>query len=276
VDKDNVVIAGGLSPFTVHVGATRTIGPLRFMREMLCMSKGPHPKPTCTARTKFDVWAHHPYTSGGPTHHANLPDDVSLGDLPTMRALLDAAVKAHHVVSSRRVAFWVTEFSWDTNPPDPNALPVLLQARWTSEALFRMWQDGITLVTWLQLRDGSYPENPVQSGLYYRGGSLQTDRPKPTLQAFRFPFVAYAQRGGVFVWGRTPASRPAVVVLESRTNGRWRRLATVRADRYGIFTRRVATSLPLTAWVRARLANGTASRPFALRQPPDRFVHPFG
>jgi hypothetical protein len=278
VHRDNAVIAGGLSPFTVDRGITKTIGPLRFMRELLCMSKGPKPKPTCAARVKFDIWSHHPYTSGGPTHHAILPDDVSLGDLPEMRALLQAAVKAHHVVSSQRVRFWVTEFSWDTNPPDSNAVPVLLQARWTSEALYRMWQNGISLVTWLELRDQPFtPEFPVQSGLYYRGSSLQADRPKPTLLAFRFPFVAYTRSAGVLVWGRTPTSRAAIVYLEWRRSGGWRRLATVRADRYGIFTRTVGHALPVSAWVRARLANGTAaSRPFSLRQPPDRLVHPFG
>jgi hypothetical protein len=279
VRTDNVVVAGGLSPFTVSTGETKTIGPLAFMRELLCMSKGKSPKPTCADRTKFDVWAHHPYTSGGPTHHANLPDDVSLGDLPEMHRLLRAAVKAHHVVSSRQVQFWVTEFSWDTNPPDPQALPVLLQARWTSEALYRMWQDGITLVTWLQLRDDPYPSSPVQSGLWYRGATLQADRPKPTLAAFRFPFVAYGQRDGkVLVWGRTPGGQPANVVVERQTSSGWRRLVSLRTNRYGIFTRRLSTRPTTRGFLRARIlvGAGVASRPFSLQQPPDRFVHPFG
>jgi len=275
VRSDNAVIAGGFSPFTNK--AAGAVAPLRFMRELLCMSKGPTPKPTCGERTRFDIWSHHPYTSGGPTHSATLPDDVSLGDLPEMRRLLEAAVRAHHVVSRQRVRFWVTEFSWDTNPPDPTALPVLLQARWTSEALYQMWKVGIGLVTWLQLRDGPQPPaNEVQSGLYYRGRSLAADRPKPTLNAFRFPFVAYGEPGRVLVWGRTPAGRPAQVVVERSSARGWRRLASIRTDRYGIFTRRIATSATSTGYLRARLGSGATSRPFSLHRPPDRFAPPFG
>ena len=55
------------------------------------------------ARTiHFDVWSHHPYTFNGPFGHARNPDDVSLGDLPKMRALLQAGVKLHRVVSTAR------------------------------------------------------------------------------------------------------------------------------------------------------------------------------
>jgi hypothetical protein len=280
VRSDNSLIAGGLSPFKAKYPNLRAIAPLQFMRALLCMSKGAVPKPTCGDRARFDIWSHHPYTSGGPTHHAAGPDDVSLGDLPEMKRLLDAAVKAHHVVSSQRVRFWVTEFSWDTKPPDPKALPVLLQARWTSEALYRMWQNGISLVTWLQLRDGPYPGNDVQSGLYYRGATVQADRPKPTLTAFRFPFVAYAGAGGLLFWGRTPGGLPAQVVVERKGAGGWRRLASLRTDRYGVFTRRLAGVTAGNGFVRARLAGASSaaagSQPFSLKPPPDRFIHPFG
>ena len=79
---DNVVIAGALSPFrsnsTFYVAPAR----IRFMRDLLRMSAGGHPRPTCDQTVHFDIWAHHPYTSGGPTHTALNPDDVSIGDLP--------------------------------------------------------------------------------------------------------------------------------------------------------------------------------------------------
>jgi hypothetical protein len=279
VDPTNRVIAGGLSPFTVKLGGTQTIGPLRFMRTMLCMSKGAHPKPTCDRRVHFDIWSHHPYTTGGPTHHAFNPDDVSLGDLPEMKRLLDAAYKAGHIVSAGRPGFWVTEFSWDTNPPDPHAVPVKLQARWTAEALYRMWKAGVSLVTWLKLRDDPYPEFPVQSGLYYRGSSLETDRPKPTFTAFKFPFVAYSQKGGVFVWGRTPWGKRGRVEVDQKITGTWRRLAVFGTDGYGIFSRRLRTRMK--GFLRAQLVTGgagggTKSLPFSLHRPRDRMYPPFG
>jgi hypothetical protein len=274
---DNVVIAGGLSPFTVRTRGLVTVGPMRFMREMLCMSNGAKPRPTCSRRTRFDVWAHHPYTSGGPTHKAYHPDDVSLGDLPEMRALLDAAVRARHVRSTQRVRFWVTEFSWDTSPPDPKAVPARLHARWVAEALFRMWESGVELVAWLQLRDEPYPANSYQSGLYFRGASLAQDRPKPALAAFRFPFVAFRESDQISVWGRTPTSKAATVYIERKSpGGAWRRVAVLKADRSGIFKSELTLQATPRDYVRARQAGGKFAVPFSLTRPPDRQLRPFG
>jgi hypothetical protein len=274
VRSDNVVVAGGLSPFTVDYGknSVRTIGPLAFMRSLLCMSKGSRPKPTCKTKVEFDIWSHHPYTSGGPTHHAYHPDDVSLGDLPEMKRLLRAAVAARHVAAPRGVRFWVTEFSWDSNPPDRYAVPTRLLARWVSQALHVMWRNGIDLVAWLQMRD-SPMSDPVQSGLYYRGSTMLRDRPKPALTAFRFPLVALQKARRTVVWGRTPESRPAQVVVERKSSGGWRRVAVLRANTRGIFT----TRLPRQSarYLRARIA-GAKSLPFSLATVPDRFVRPFG
>jgi hypothetical protein len=273
VHPDNLVVTGGLAPFTTHLGENRWWGPgpLEFMREMLCMSK--RLKPTCAAKSHFDVWAHHPYTSGGPNHHAYDPDDVSLGDLPEMRRLLDAAVRAGHVVSHYPIRFWVTEFSWDTSPPDPRGIPPKEHARWVSEALYRMWQSGVSLVTWLMLRDEPFVSSYFQSGLYYRGPTIKSDRPKRALQAFRFPFVALPAGRTVVVWGRTPTSRAGPVVLERRREDKWVRARTVHANRYGIFSGRLPG--PAGGFMRARVGRDR-SLPFAVRKTRDRFVSPFG
>lgn len=274
VHADNKVIAGGLSPFTVTFGELRTMGPMQFMREMLCMTAANKPRPGCSRRARFDIWSHHPFTTGGPTHHARRPDDVSLGDLPEMKALLMAAYKAHHVVSTATPGFWVTEFSWDTNPPDPRAVPIKLQARWTAESLYVMWKVGISLVTWLDLRDNPYPSEPTQSGLYFRGATLAQDKPKPTLTAFRFPFVAYAQKRGISVWGRTPLGKPGRVAISQNVTGRWKRLGFLTANRYGIFIGRIQGAR--TGYLRAQLGGGAKSLPFSLKRPPDQLYRPFG
>ena len=263
VHRDNVVIAGGLSPFTITAPAHVAVGPLRFMRELLCMSGEARPRPTCDAKVEFDVWSHHPYTSGGPTRQAAHPDDVSIGDLPEMRRLLTAAVQAGHVVSRGSVRFWITEFSWDTKPPDvhPLAMPLRLHSRWVAEALYRMWKSGVSLVTWLTLRDQPYPTSPLQSGLYFYGGrTLTRDLPKPSLTAFRFPFVAFRARRGVNVWGRTPWGRPGSVVVERRTSARWVRVAVVRTDRYGIFSRVLPAATAARTSAPARSVESTSAR----------------
>jgi hypothetical protein len=279
VRADNKVIAGGLSPFTVTRGDTSTIGPMAFMREMLCMNAKNKPKASCSRRVHFDIWSHHPFTSGGPTHHAYKKGDVSLGDLPEMKALLVASYKYKHILAPKMPPFWVTEFSWDTNPPDPAALPMKLAARWTAEAMYVMWKVGISLVTWLDIRDNPFPQTATQSGLYLRGATIVKDKPKLILSAFRFPFVAYARKGGIFVWGRTPWGKPGRVVVLQSTTGRWKQRAFLTANANGIFSGTIKGTK--TGFLRAQLAVGGKSASgkslsFSLKQPPDHLVSIFG
>ena len=177
VRRDNVVVAGGLAPFggnindprNGRVGGQERIHPMEFMRRFLCMSAGSKPRATCNQKVEFDVWGHHPYTFGGPTHKAFHRDDVSLGDLDKMSSLLDAAKRVGHIRSRSDIGFWVTEFSYDSRPGDPMGLPLELHARWVSEALYRMWSDGVSLVTWFLVYDQPFPQGMFQSGLYTRG-----------------------------------------------------------------------------------------------------------
>jgi hypothetical protein len=189
-----------------------------------------------------------------------------------MKRLLDRAVTLGAIRSPSRPRFWITEFSWDTNPPDAGGVPPKLHARWVAEALYRAWRIGVSQVTWFQLRDEvlSQPDGIFQSGLYFVDG-----RPKPALQAFRFPFVAFRSRRAVSIWGRTPRSDRRRVLIEQRRGSRWRLLRIVRSDRNGIFQARAKRRGGGS--VRARLSGTrTASRPFSLVRPSDLRVNPFG
>ena len=280
VDPANVVIAGGLDPFghkkTRHA-KWYSVAPLAFMRALLCVSKGAHPHRTCKAKIDFDVWSHHPYTFGGPFGKAKLADDVSLGDLPKMRAVLKAAKRLHTVVSSHPVQFWVDEFGWDSKPPRRAAAPIGLAARWTAESLYQMWHSGVSLVTWFDLQDQKSP-SPYQSGLYFYAKSLEKARAKPVRTAFRFPFVAYLGKRAVSIWGRDATSNKRMVTIQRRTGirGHWRTVARVRSNRYGIFKaslRLVATS---NDWLRAVAPGSGRSLAFSLTVPHDPHIGPWG
>jgi hypothetical protein len=249
----NRVIAGGLAP----LGLSDSPTPLRFMRAFL------------SEPVKFDIWSHHPYTSGGPTHKAAGGGNVALGNLPTMRTLLRERVRLGMADTPGKVEFWVTEFSWDTKGPDPKAVPHTLHARWTSEALYRMWRNGVSLVAWFRIQDDPLHATHYQSGLYTVKGAR-----KRSFTAFRFPFVAFRQPGRILVWGRTPTSTPGTVRLERKVNGSWRGIGTVKATPAGIFTRTVRTSAR-TGLVRA-VHKGAKSLGFSLTPVPDRYVSPFG
>jgi hypothetical protein len=274
VHDDNLVIAGNQSPFT----RSTAVGPLFFMRQLLCLRDGATKPPTCDKPIHFDIWAHHPYTAGGPMHKVADKDSVSIAELPEMKRLLDAAVRNGDVISSHRpIQFWATEFSWDSNPPDPQGVPVALEARWIAEALHDMWKAGVSLVVWWRIRDDPVGKSFYQSGLYASGKTIQDDHPKLTFFAFRFPFVAYPVGSTeASVWGRTPWGRSEAVVVEQQIGDEWKEVGKFDANDYGIFSgnlRRHGDG-PL----RARLDDGTAyAYPFALQtSDPDRAVLPFG
>lgn len=271
----NLVVAGGLAPFKRTTAGFYTIPPLQYMRSMFCLSAGAKPKPTCSDHATFDIWAIHPYTNGDAWHKATLPDDVSIPEIPKMTALLRAGVATKHVVSNGMPKLWVTEFSWDTNPPDKDGVPMSLAVRWVSEAFYRMWSMNVSLVTWLALRDLPYKEDtPIQAGLYFNSATLPNDKPKPLLTPFHFPFVAYTRtKGRVFVWGRTPTSKAGSVAIQNRSGSAWRTVKTLRADRYGIFTG--TSKAPVKGSYRAKAGSSVAAA-FSLKRPKDFPVNPFG
>src|SRR4051794_8478777 len=279
VHADNLVVAGGLSTPGRPFRQSPAVSPLVFMKALLCLDAQNHQLAGCNEQAHFDVWSAHPYTSGSPEHHATDPNDVSIPDLPTMRATLRAASGLGQIVSTNPLQFWVTELSWDSNPPDPGAVPMKLLQRWVSEGLYRMWTYGVSLVTWFQIRDetpapGQPFSDSFQSGLYFRcAGGIGCDKPKPTLEAYRFPFVAYKKgKGKVLIWGRTPFGKRGRVTIQQKGSG-FKTLARLKTNGHGIFTKVLRTKGK--GDLRARLGR-ESSVPFSLKVPPDRPGNPFG
>jgi hypothetical protein len=268
VDPANLVVAGGLDPFGHKKGKQQkwySVRPLAFMRSLLCLSKGAHPHTTCRDRIHFDVWSHHPYSHGGPFARAKVPDDVELGDLPKMRAVLESGARLRHIVSARPVRFWVTEFGWNTKPPRKHSPSLGLAARWTAESLHQMWLSGVSLVTWFLLEDLP-PPSTYQSGLFFRSPSVDGARAKPIRTAFRFPLVAYRHGPTVRLWGRDATSDKRLVTVQRRhgKRGPWRTVALVRSNRYGIFRATLRLRAARTDRLRAAAPGSGKSLAFAL------------
>lgn len=273
------VLAGGMAP----IGRPNNvvIAPLRFIRRLTCMKPNGKPQPGCHGFVRADIWDAHPFTSGGPSHEGPGKDDVSLGDLPELREALSHADRFNRIRGvNRRTALWATEFSWDTKPPDPGGLPMWLAKRWVSEAMFKMWSSGVSVFTWLSIVDAPNGTEQIpwgdgaQSGFYFYTKNPFKARAKPSLQAFRFPFVAFKRRQGVYVWGRTPTSRSGRVVIRVNRGRGWWTLKSLKADRFGIFRALVRTNVK-RGRVRA-VYRRENSIPFSLKRVPDRYVRPFG
>jgi hypothetical protein len=270
VNASDLVVAGGLDPHGSEAAGGYTQAPLAFMRDFLCISKATTPSTTCNDPVHMDAWAMHPYSYYGPTAKANGHDNVSLGDLPTMDALLKTGVRLGQVVSSRPVQFWVTEFSWDTNPPRSGAVPAALEGSWADEAFHQMWISGVSLVTWFLLEDEG-GTTPWQSGLYFHAPALLSATPKPMLTAFEFPFVAsLGKKHMVSIWGRDATSSAQVITIQLRngSSGSFRTVALVKANQYGIFLATLQLKATQKSWLRANAPGGSGSSlPFPLRPP---------
>lgn len=287
VDPSNLVVAGELFPNGLSRRTIQAVAPLRFLRDLFCLSSGAHPRRTCSASVDADIVSVHPYSSGGPADRPADPENVWIGNLGSMKTLISNAQRLGGLVASGPAGFWVTEFAWNTNPPSPGGVPVGLDARWISESIYRMWRSGVGLVTYFGLRDYPVARSIFQTGLYYGcDGGLSCDRPKPLLAAFRFPFVAYttSRARQVIVWGRTPAGVPGSAWIQISVGHRWMALATLPTDGDGIFSSRL--QVPGRAAIgRASLravvdppAGGPqpSSRAFSLSRPKRISAIPFG
>jgi hypothetical protein len=262
VSPQNLVVAGALTPFKQRDG----VAPLEFTRDLFCLN--PDLTKRCSTKVSVDVWAVHPYTFGGPTHKAANPDDLSLGNLPELRATLKAAAASGNLAGHVALQTWTTEFCWASNPPISGGVPGTVLTRWTAEALYRMWQNGITNVIWFQLYDLG-PDGDYHCGLYKARRADGTAARKGAAAAFRFPFVAYSAGPQMTLWGRTPGSRPATVQIQALVGGKWQTVGSVHADAHGMFS----AQLQVPAWTAARARVGsTASPPFAENAPPEPVV----
>jgi hypothetical protein len=265
VHGDNLVALGGLAPVSSVPGS---IPALDFGAQLMCLravGAGFRPDRSCRQRTQFDALDVHPYSlAASPTKHAYKRGDVLVADIGRVGALVHAA---HH----RQI--WATEFSWVTNPPNsylgdspPNA------ARYVAYSMYEMWKAGVSLVLWEQLEDvAGNPRDTSQmvgAGLYTASG-----RPKLTLQAFAFPFVAGVGGGRGFGWGRVPTSRPVTVLIQRSTRGGWPTMARVRTASDGTFYRTFAASG--NGIYRARVQAGATSLPYDSKPIPPARLHAF-
>jgi hypothetical protein len=262
-DPNGKVIVGSLGPYgDEDPGGTRT-RPVNFLRQLFCLNRSLHAT-ACPTKTHVDIFSHHAINqTAGPRKHALDPDDASSADLPRVRKVLRAAERAHTITGGpKHHPLWVTEFWWESHPPEqPNpAIPGLRKhARWIEEALYLYWKAGAKAAIYYSLEDDPLAPSfsALQAGLYFVNGT-----PKPAATAFAFPFVTERSSGKhVHAWGKAPAS--GKLKIERKTQGGWRRVATVNAKAGSIFTTHL--KIEGKATLRATVA-GERSLPWTQRR----------
>lgn len=220
-------------------------------------------------------YSHHPYSfTLAPGVHDPDRAAVPLVDLGRLTSTLDRVFR--HYGSARRLPIYLTEYGYQSNPPDP-------YQPWTlaEQAAFLDQADWITFhnprvrtLTQFELLDvAPVPDKPrgtparwatFQSGLSYADG-----RHKPSYDAYRLPLwlpqTRVSPREPVTVWGLVrPAAngQPTSVRIEYRAKG---------AKSFGVVRTLSYTSPRNQFTTRVRLARSGTIR-FAWTRPQDGAV----
>src|SRR2546423_1008639 len=127
--RSDEFLIGELLPFA-REGRTghSKIRPITFLRELACVDSHYHAFKGKTAkkhgcngfrRIPATGLAYHPYTlAGGPDVATPNHDDASIGELSRVTRALDRLSHAHRFPVSGSLPLWITEFGFQTDPPD--------------------------------------------------------------------------------------------------------------------------------------------------------------
>jgi hypothetical protein len=237
---DDQIMIGESAPIGRSSGPwyKRSIAPLTFWRAVLCIDSRGHDlvgrealNLGCRGDEKLDADAasDHPYTRGAggdPRSHV-AGDDINLAYHRRLRKVFDQGARLGR--NRRSMPFYITEYGFQTDPPDTQAgIRPSLAAKWLNESNWIAYSnDRIRGVAQYEL----YDEQPLagfQTGLRYADGAAM-----PSYDAFRMPIWVLKRRTYYRVWGQVrPAPVGATVDIEyqnSRHSG-WQRLRTIRIE----------------------------------------------
>lgn len=232
--------------------------PLAFLRQLACVTPKLRPRSDgdCAHFRPLpgDGWAHHPYSPRvAPSWTDPDPDDVPVSQLGRLTGLLRRLHADGRLARPQGV--YVTEYGYETNPPDPlQPVGLYAQARYLADAEYLAYRDpAVRSFAQFLLRDlGELPGptekarwRDVQSGLELPDGS-----PKPSFRSFAYTLVARRLAlHEVLLWGHIRAGsgrRRYRVSVQGPDGGDWKRLPVFgvarRTDEDGFFRMHARTA----------------------------------
>jgi hypothetical protein len=256
VNPRMLVVTGGTDPYGGPPGTfpdIQLVPPITFWQDVLCVRpvKGRKGKTGrkvryvrkggCNGPVKFDVLAHHPIdnTGSGPLAHGPMRGDVSTPDLGRITQILRGAEAAGTTLAGSHPV-WVTEFWWDSKPPNSSGAKLGVQARWIEQSLYLFWKGGASAAINLVVGDVADYRTNARAG--YQGGAyFQDGRPKPALTAFQFPFVtSQLGKSTLEAWGKSPLA--GKLLIQHRQGSGWRTVRSLNVDKGSVFLTRLKLS----------------------------------
>lgn len=251
-------------------GTTRAINALAFIRGLYCLDENLQFEQGTSAQLrgcpvsdqrgafvaahpglfKFTGYAHHPYElTFAPHVKPGFRDWVTIANLPDLSRLMRRIFQRYGQPlpggAKKGVPLYLTEFGYQTNPPDPTAVSPAKQAAYINESEYIAWRDPTvkTLTQFLLTDDAPVPGVPktslsrwltFQSGLTYLNGQH-----KPSYAAYEMPLYLPRQRVSkgkrLYLWGAVrvaPAGVKQRVTVELRPKRRkkFRKIGTATSD----------------------------------------------
>jgi hypothetical protein len=216
----NARVAGGV---TAPRGNSGGVSPVAWIRGM------------GTAKARLDAYAHHPYplkprvetpTSQGCTWRKC--ETLTMGSLGRL------TTEVNRAFGPKRI--WLTEYGYQTNPPDRTILGVSYerQAHFLAEAAMIAYRSPqVDMLIHFLVQDDSVLA-AWQSGLYTVAG-----KPKPSSRSFPLPLSQVSRRGAsTTLWGQVrPRTGRQQFRLRILRGSSWRWLGPTRTtDARGVFT----------------------------------------
>lgn len=216
------LVAGGA---TAPRGGYLGVSPVDFVRAM------------GRAGAHLDAYAHHPYPltrsetpwKGGCAHCSTIT-------MATLERLVDEVDRSF----GRQVRIWLTEYGYQTSPPDRTmGVPLAVQARYVAEAARRAHElPRVDLLIQYLFQDEPDPDR-WQSGLRTSDG-----REKPSLRAAMLPLVQVRRTGTrTELWGQVrPGQGQRLYELQLFRGGVWQAVGGVSTTSVRGYLTRVVTA----------------------------------
>jgi len=249
----DTILIGELAPLGAR--STNKVGPVEFIREMACLDKNYRPFrgsartargcPSSLPQIPTSGLAYHPYTSRqGPRSIPRNRDDAPIGALSRVTRALDRVARRGRLARGRSI--WITEFGFQTNPPDRFQIPISRVPGYMDFSEYVAFRNRrvASYAQYTLVDDPLRPPGPDRFSSFQQGLRFANFNRKPGVyRAWEMPLHVKAGRGsrlGVF-GGLRNATAGTRVSLKVKTGRSYRTLATARTNSRGYFsvTRRV-------------------------------------
>jgi hypothetical protein len=256
--SDTILLGATAPKGSTDVGISRPMNPQLFIRELYCVDRNNQAYRGAAAKVRgcpqsgdvSKLPAQHPvlFRNTGFSHHpyeltfspSTKPPERSFYTMANLRGLSHtlrfAYLRYRQSVPSTGVPLYLSEYGYQTNPPDRIGVSLRKQAAYLAEAEYLAWRTpAVRAFSQYLLYDNGEPiTKTFQTGLLFHDG-----REKPAYQGYKIPIFLPKRRvhraAKAAVWGMVrPApngSSPTVEIEWRPLRGKaYRTLATVKAS----------------------------------------------